>query len=149
MKQLYVFMSIMCITSTFPLFSGKDARNSELSQKSAKQTTLAESLSDEQQELKNIQYKLLQDAEERGVSFPAFEYKDVAAAIQVLDKMVEYAIADLDSGIKTLMNKTTKDMHMFLPLLDTSTRISSKMNQEKLKQLRTLYEETKDSIASR
>ncbi len=136
MKQYYalILISFYAICAS-PIFSKQVTQV----QKNEKQPSAAvEVLSDEQQDLKSIQDKLVEDAERNWTSYPAFDYKDVQGSIEILDKLVVGATLNLDSGIKVFARKTTRDMHVLLPILDTYPRIAQKMNQEKLEQLRAL-----------
>lgn len=139
MKRLYVFIVIVfCATCALSVFC-----KHVIQDQNKEEQRPAETLSEEQQELKNIQDKLTHYAEENQSSFHAFNYKNVASSIEILDKMVEDALINLDSGIKVFIAKTKRDMEVLLSLLDTYPRIAQKMDQEKLKQLRAAVEEEK------
>lgn len=125
----------LCVINTSLVLSDQDIR---IQKKERQRSVPAEVLSPEQQDLKNIQEKLVEDAERNWTSYPAFDYKDVQGSIEILDKLVVDATLNLDSGIKAFVRKTTRDMHVLLPILDTYPRIAQKMDQEKLKQLRAL-----------
>lgn len=134
-RSCAVILVVFCAINTSLVLSDKVTQV----QKKEKQPSAAvEVLSDEQQDLKSIQDKLVEDAERNWTSYPAFDYKDVQGSIEILDKLVVGATLNLDSGIKVFARKTTRDMQVFLPILDTYPRIAQKMNQEKLEQLRAL-----------
>ena len=101
-------------------------------------TETPEALSAEQQDLKNIQEKLTQDAERNWASYPAFDYKNVRDSIEILDKLVGDSILSLESGIKVFARKTSRNMQVLLSLLDTYPRIAQKIDQSQLKQIRSL-----------